>query len=139
MTKTFGAAQSGSQKRENVCLKPASPCVHHSRADAVVQDEFPDRRSSAQYFPPVLSRCVTVWFFSSSLVRLSPPSPPFFFLNSLLSLHLQRPSSSRYRPHRGVLRLSLRRLRTDHGATASPPEHRDHAAHRQDDRGGKTL
>lgn len=60
-----------------------------------------------------------------------PPLPPPYPLPPFLS--------SRYRPHRGVLRLPLRRLRSDHGATASPTEHRDHAAHRQDDRGGKNT
>lgn len=35
--------------------------------------------------------------------------------------------------------MPLRRLRPDHGAASSPAEHRHHAAHRQDDRGGKNL
>lgn len=51
--------------------------------------------------------------------------------------HRPLSSSRRYRPHRSVLRLPLRRLRAHHGATASPSEHRHHAAHGQDDRRGK--
>lgn len=86
-------------------------------------------------FPPFLlpSPLPLPLIFTPSYSSLSPPPPcpPPYPLPPLLS--------SRYRPHRGVLRLPLRRLRSDHGATASPTEHRDHAAHRQDDRGGKNT
>ncbi|CAF98605.1 unnamed protein product, partial [Tetraodon nigroviridis] len=46
-------------------------------------------------------------------------------------------SCCRRGPHRSLLWLSVRRLRARHGATASPSEHRHHAADRQDDRGGE--
>lgn len=65
---------------------------------------------------------------------------PVYFLFPSLPLYYPPSSPScRYRPHRGVLRLPLCRLRADHGASASPAEHRHHPAHRQDDRGGKTA
>lgn len=33
--------------------------------------------------------------------------------------------------------MPVRGLRANHGATAAPPEHRHHPAHREDDRGGE--
>lgn len=48
-------------------------------------------------------------------------------------------SPCRDRPHRSVLRLPVRRLRAHHRPSPAPSEHRHHAAHREDDRGGEAA
>lgn len=48
-------------------------------------------------------------------------------------------SPCRNRPHCGLLRLPIRRLRASHREAPAPAEHRDDAAHREDDRGGSAA
>lgn len=110
-----------------------SSFFHSSTFSSLISSHLPAFLSFYS-FPPFLLPSPFL-FLSSSL----PPTPPFPPRPLPPPYPLPPFLSSRYRPHRGVLRLPLRRLRSDHGATASPTEHRDHAAHRQDDRGGKNT
>lgn len=48
-------------------------------------------------------------------------------------------SPRRNRPHCGLLRLPIRRLRASHREAPTPTEHRDDAAHRENDRGGNAA
>lgn len=48
-------------------------------------------------------------------------------------------SPCRNRPHCGLLRLPVRGLRASHCEAPAPTEHRDDAAHREDDRGGNAA
>lgn len=111
-----------------------SPCISSSIYAAHLFSSFSPGLPLPLVFTPSCSLSITLLSLSSSFL-----SPSFLLLPLPLFLSLSSPLSSRYRPHRGVLRLPLRRVRSDHGATASPTEHRDHAAHRQDDRGGKNT
>lgn len=105
----------------NLLFSSSSPSLYlHHFSSPPFSSHFPPSHPSSTL--PV-SIHIYLFFLILPPSSSSPPPPP----------------SCRYRPHRGVLRLPLRRLRADHGATASPAEHRHHAAHRQDDRGGKNT